>query len=106
MQAESRLLLAGARVYGHGGEVHQPPAADVLVEGSFIAAVGEAARERAQGLPGVEVIDARGRLMLPGFVNAHFHSYDLLAKGLFEEVPLDVWRHYTGRMGAGRSREE
>ena len=30
--------------------------------------------------------DGRGMLLVPGFVNSHYHSYDLLAKGLFEDV--------------------
>jgi 5-methylthioadenosine/S-adenosylhomocysteine deaminase len=102
----SSILITGARVYGHGGEVHQPPVADVLIEKGSISSVGESARPRASTMTGVETLDARGRLMLPGFVNAHFHSYDLLAKGMFEEVPLDIWRHYTGRMGAHRPKEE
>ena len=37
------------------------------------------------------VIDARGLLVLPGFVNAHYHSYDVLQKGLLEDMPFDVW---------------
>lgn len=106
MKNDSPLLVTGARIYGLGGEVDLPPVADVLVEHGVIAAIGDDASQRSQDLAGLDRIDARGRLMLPGFVNAHFHSYDLLAKGLFEEVPLDVWRHYTGRMGSGRSQDE
>ena len=37
------------------------------------------------------MIDARGKLVIPGFVNAHYHSYDVLAKGLLEDMPFDVW---------------
>ena len=29
--------------------------------------------------------------ILPGFVNAHYHSYDTLVKGLIEDAPFDVW---------------
>jgi guanine deaminase len=43
----------------------------------------------------VEVIDARDHLVLPGFVNAHYHSHDVLAKGTLEEVPLESWRLYA-----------
>ena len=28
---------------------------------------------------------------MPGFVNAHYHSYDVLSKGRFEDMPFDVW---------------
>ena len=30
-------------------------------------------------------------MVVPGFVNAHYHSYDVLAKGLLEDMPFDVW---------------
>ncbi len=43
----------------------------------------------------IEVIDARDHLVLPGFVNAHYHSHDVLAKGTLEEVPLETWRLYA-----------
>ena len=41
------------------------------------------------------MIDARDHLVLPGFVNAHYHSHDVLAKGTLEEVPLETWRLYA-----------
>jgi guanine deaminase len=47
------------------------------------------------GGPAVEVIDAHDHLVLPGFVNAHYHSHDVLAKGTLEEVPLESWRLYA-----------
>lgn len=57
----------------HGGEVVDglgagPRRADVAVEGGLITAVGEIAP-----VPGDEILDARGRLILPGFVDAHSH---------------------------------
>jgi 5-methylthioadenosine/S-adenosylhomocysteine deaminase len=30
-------------------------------------------------------------LVTPGFVNAHCHSHDTLLRGLFEELPLELW---------------
>lgn len=32
---------------------------------------------------------------MPGFVNAHHHSYDVLAKGLLEDMPFDVWAMHS-----------
>jgi len=72
---------------------HQPPAADIAVAGDSI--VGVAASYSVEGRPGVEVIDARDHLVLPGFINAHYHSHDVLAKGTLEEVPLESWRLYA-----------
>ena len=45
----------------------------------------------AAAAPGARVIDGKGKLLIPGLVNAHYHSYDVLAKGRFEDMPFDVW---------------
>lgn len=57
----------------------------VLVEGRQITAVGEGSYpgERA----GLTVIDAAGKAILPGIVNAHTHVAGSLFKGLLEDDP-------------------
>ena len=54
----------------------------------------------------MEIIDARDRLVVPGLINAHYHSHDTLCRGMFEELPLEMWLLYTLPMGANRSKEE
>jgi cytosine/adenosine deaminase-related metal-dependent hydrolase len=54
----------------------------------------------------VEIIEAQNRLILPGLINAHYHSHDTLCRGLFEELPLEFWLLYTLPLGANRSKEE
>ena len=56
----------------------------VLIKGRSIAAVGPNEALRADH-PRDEVIDAKDLLLMPGFINAHAHSYGLLAHG----IPLD-----------------
>ena len=97
-----RVLVRGGQVYDHDGDVHRPKVADVLIKGSDIAAVG--ANLSSDGVH--EVIDARNRLVVPGLINAHYHSHDTLCRGMFEEMPLEVWLLYTLPMGANRSKEE
>jgi 5-methylthioadenosine/S-adenosylhomocysteine deaminase len=87
------LLLRGGRVLTPGADWHNPPRADVAISGDKIAGVAEAYRLDEQR--NVEVIGARDFLVLPGFVNAHYHSHDVLAKGTLEEVPLETWRLYA-----------
>ena len=58
------------------GVVHEP--GWVRVEDSRIAEVGAGA-PRVE--PGDEVVDARGGLVLPGFVSAHQHVLDILLRG-------------------------
>lgn len=43
----------------------------------------------------IQVIDARDHLLVPGFVNAHAHSVEILEKGRYEALPLEAWMLYT-----------
>ena len=94
------LLVAGGRVYDHDGDVHHPPVADILVADGMIVAIRPGIAEAVRaGVPVPELsgksvgrtIDAAGRLVIPGFVNAHYHSHDVLLKGCFETIPLELW---------------
>ena len=97
-----RLLIRGGQVYDHDGDVHKPAVADILIEDDKIASVGSSLAVDGPH----EVIDATGRLVVPGLINAHYHSHDTLCRGLFEELPLEMWLLYTLPMGANRSKEE
>jgi guanine deaminase len=87
------LLVRGGRALTPGSDWHQPSCVDIAIAGNTIAGISA-----AYSLPdrsAIEVIDARDHLVLPGFVNAHYHSHDVLAKGTLEEVPLESWRLYA-----------
>ena len=87
------LLLRGGLVLSPDADWHAPAQADVAIAGDTIVDISPG--YRLDGEPRVEVIDARDHLVLPGFVNAHYHSHDVLAKGTLEEVPLESWRLYA-----------
>jgi 5-methylthioadenosine/S-adenosylhomocysteine deaminase len=91
--AGTTLLLRGGQPLIPGGDWHEPPRADIAIAGDKIA--GIAPSYRVGDAHGVDVIDARDHLVLPGFINAHYHSHDVLAKGTLEEVPLETWRLYA-----------
>ena len=62
----------------------------VVVKGDTIVAVGP----RAQLNPryaASDTIDARGKLILPGFINGHTHVPMTLFRGLHDDVRLDDW---------------
>lgn len=64
------------------------PAADVVVEGQRFAGVFP--KGEAQGEFDV-VIDGEGKLLVPGFVNAHTHLPMTLFRGLAEDLSLKEW---------------
>jgi 5-methylthioadenosine/S-adenosylhomocysteine deaminase len=58
----------------------------VLVEGGTITALGESVTARAD-----EVIDGRGRALLPGFVQTHVHLCQTLFRGVADDLALIDW---------------
>jgi 5-methylthioadenosine/S-adenosylhomocysteine deaminase len=66
------LLIRGGYVVTVDPELGDLPAGDVLVTDSVITAVGTGLQPAA---PGAEVIDARGRLVIPGLVDTHRHVW-------------------------------
>jgi len=69
--SEFSLLVKNARVYTVNDS--QPWAEAVGVEGEKIAFVGSDKEAAARAGPGTKVVDAGGRLVLPGFIDAHVH---------------------------------
>jgi 5-methylthioadenosine/S-adenosylhomocysteine deaminase len=110
------ILISGGRVFDLDGDIDQPPVRDILIEDGRIVGVTRpdddlerkaVIRARAAEPGGPQVIDAAGLLVMPGFVNAHYHSYDVLAKGMMEDMPFDVWALYSQPIYLGqRSKQE
>src|SRR5262245_12833802 len=99
-ETRGTILIRNGRVYDHDGDVDLPPIADLLIVDGVIAAVRpDIARTlgRREAVPELgaravdQTIDATDKLLLPGFVNAHYHSHDVLLKGCFETIPLELW---------------
>jgi atrazine chlorohydrolase/5-methylthioadenosine/S-adenosylhomocysteine deaminase/melamine deaminase len=62
----------------------------VVVEGSSIAAIGATSAVRTDGAR--RVIDASGKVLMPGFVDAHTHAiHNLLRGGLSDDRVLYDW---------------
>ncbi len=100
----TKLLIRGARVLDLDGDVHMPPLLDILIEGDRISAVGP--HISAEAAAGAAVIAAQGKLAIPGLINSHFHSNDVLAKGLMEDLALDSWSMMASPLGSRRSLQE
>jgi 5-methylthioadenosine/S-adenosylhomocysteine deaminase len=85
--AES-LLIKGATVITLDGENHVFEG-DVFVERGRIRALGESLTGR--DYKGAEVIEARGRVLLPGFVQTHIHLCQTLFRGAADDLSLIDW---------------
>lgn len=82
-----RLLVRGGTVVTVDA-AHRVLAADVLVEDGRITRLsGRLARPDA----GVEVLDATGAVVLPGFVQAHVHLCQVLMRGMADDLSLLDW---------------
>lgn len=58
---------------------------DILIKDGVIAAIG-AVKERAE-----QVVDASGKLVLPGFIQTHVHLCQALFRGLADDVDVVDW---------------
>jgi hypothetical protein len=81
-QPGRRYVIRGGHVMSMDPNVGDFIQADVLVEGEKILAVGPNLH-----VSGADVIDARGRIVMPGFVDTHHHLFEtalrsFLADGL------------------------
>jgi 5-methylthioadenosine/S-adenosylhomocysteine deaminase len=59
----------------------------VAIAGDRIAAVGP----DALSFTAADTIDCRGRVVMPGLINAHTHAPMALLRGLADDLRLDVW---------------
>jgi|EndMetStandDraft_4_1072995.scaffolds.fasta_scaffold18756_4 5-methylthioadenosine/S-adenosylhomocysteine deaminase len=66
-----RYLIRGGAVMSMDPQVGDFAQADVLVEGKKIVAVGPNLHAG-----GAAVIDARGRIVMPGFIDTHHHQFE------------------------------
>jgi 5-methylthioadenosine/S-adenosylhomocysteine deaminase len=83
--SQQDLFISGGHVITldpHGGDL---PQADVLVRDGIITEIGP---DLAAHAPGARVIDARGRLVMPGLVDTHRHVWQGALGGSTGQVSL------------------
>src|SRR5581483_2709827 len=81
------LRLTNATVLTMDAQCTIYKSAAVAVTGNAIAAVGP----DAVAFDAATTIDCRGRVVMPGLVNAHTHVPMTLLRGLADDLRLDVW---------------
>jgi 5-methylthioadenosine/S-adenosylhomocysteine deaminase len=81
----SRIVIAGARIV----DARSNLTGDVVIEDGLITQVGAVSAAARAGAD--EVLDGRGRAVIPGFVNTHTHAAMVLFRGYTDDVPLMEW---------------
>ena len=82
---------------------HTTESADIRVEGDTIAEVG---RPGLAAPAGTAAIDARGKILMPGLVNAHTHSHGNLGKGMGDRWTLELLLNAAPWLGGNRGVED
>lgn len=82
------LVIDGATVVTLDGERRELTTGHVVAAGNRIVAVGPGP---APAYEGARVIDGRGCLVTPGFVNTHQHLYQWVTRGLAADATLFGW---------------
>jgi 5-methylthioadenosine/S-adenosylhomocysteine deaminase len=84
------LIVSGGTVVTMDSGRAVIPDGSVAVRADSILAVGPRAQIEAR-YRAAQMIDARGHLVLPGFINGHTHVPMTLFRGLHDDVTLNDW---------------
>jgi 5-methylthioadenosine/S-adenosylhomocysteine deaminase len=81
-QRRVNAVIRNAHVLTMDGAVGDFPVGDVHIRNGAVAAVG-----RSVNAPGAETIDGRNTIVLPGFIETHWHMWNGLLRGLVLDGP-------------------
>ena len=90
MTQQVDTLFINAHVLTMDKELTQYPSGAVAVKGDSIVAVGPE-DEIKKEYTAKETIDCKGKILMPGLVNAHTHVPMTLLRGIADDLRLDVW---------------
>jgi 5-methylthioadenosine/S-adenosylhomocysteine deaminase len=93
------VIVSGGLVLASGGATAE--LADILLDGDTIQAIVAPGSAQAP-----KRIDATGRLIIPGLVNAHTHGHGGLAKGIGDRWSLELLLNAGPWINGGRSGED
>jgi guanine deaminase len=95
------LVIRGGRVIDIARRTAE--ARDVLIEGDTIASI---VAPGAAVSPDAKVIDATGKLLMPGLINAHTHSHGTLARGAGDRWTLELLLNAAPWLSGQRTMED
>jgi 5-methylthioadenosine/S-adenosylhomocysteine deaminase len=87
------ILIKDARVLTMNDALDEYDDVDILIDGTKIVAVGH--NLVSPGDAGdIQVVEAAGKLAMPGLVNGHLHSPGNLRRGALDNLPLEIFMLY------------
>ncbi len=96
--SEAHQIIRGGTLFDEHFRNAAP--ADILLRGDIIVEIG---RPGMQAPAGAGEIDASGRLLMPGLVNAHTHGHGSLGKGLGDKWSLELLLNASPWVSGGGS---
>ncbi|MGL5054618.1 MAG: amidohydrolase [Fusobacteriaceae bacterium] len=85
----NQILIQNAYIISMNGNREIYNHGSLLIEGNIIKAIGKI--DRALVSPEAEIYDAKGKIILPGFINTHVHLSQQLGRGIADDVNLLTW---------------
>jgi len=89
-----KTVIRNARVLTMDEAGSEHPRATITIDDGLITRVDAHRVAAAEQGPGVREIDGTGHLVMPGLVNAHFHSSVNHLKGSLDSLPLEIFMLY------------
>jgi 5-methylthioadenosine/S-adenosylhomocysteine deaminase len=84
------LLVSGATIVTMDADRHVFDDGAIATKGDTIVAIGSS-KDILAKYDASQKIDATGKLIMPGLINAHTHIPMVLMRGLIDDVTLDDW---------------
>jgi 5-methylthioadenosine/S-adenosylhomocysteine deaminase len=93
MNGKPSLLIRGATIVTVNDEHEVIPDGELLIDKGLITSVGRASDPPVgwRAAKADRIIDAPGKVVLPGLVNAHNHAAMSLLRGYADDLPLMQW---------------
>jgi len=88
-----RALIKGGAVISMDATIGELPDADILIEGRKIIAVGPQLE-----CPDAFVIEAKGMIAMPGFIDTHHHQFETALRGFLADALLFNDGHAHGAL--------
>ena len=85
----AKKLIKGATIVSMDEKIGDLAQGDILIDGERIAAVGPSLAAGDS-----EVIDGRGRIVIPGLINAHMHTWQTALRGVAANWTLMEYFHH------------